>query len=177
MDKGHQIQNKDYNVFKNKCVCIFKQWNSFRVLLDNNPNILTYYNEDGSVLEINELLDNLYYELYDICVKWKDISNDNDKCVNEIAECLISFIEDYFQITLNDKSNITIAKDIVNVYDNMYNTNEIEINICNKNVNMKYKIDFPIITTRECAIPEEEYEDDNDNDNDIQTEYMKGQLI
>ena len=42
---------------------------------------------------------------------------------------------------------------------------------------MKYKIDFPSITTRECAIPEEEYEDDNDNDNDIQTEYMKGQLI
>ena len=174
MDKIQQVQEKDYNAFKHKCVFIFKQWNSFRVLLDNNPNILTYYNEDGSVLEINELLDNLYYELFDICVKWGDVGNDKEKCISEIAECLISFIEDYFQITLNDKSNITIAKDIVTSYDNIYNTNETEINIY-KNVCMKYKIDFPIITTRECAIPEEEYEDDNDND--IPTEYMKGQLI
>lgn len=172
MDTFHERKEKEHNVFKSKCVFIFKQWNSFRVLLDNNPNILTYYNEDGSVLEINELLDNLYDELFDICVKWRECGSEKEKCVCEIAESLISFIEDYFQITLNDKSNITIAKDIVKLYDNIYNTNEIDINIC-KNAYLKYKIDFPIITTRECAIPEEEYEDDNET----QSEYMKRQLI
>ena len=172
MDKVYERQEKDYNVFKTKCVYIFKHWNSFRVLLDNNPNILTYYNEDGSVLEINELLDNLYYELFDTCVKWREVGNDKEQCVCEIAECLISFIEDYFQITLSDKSNITIANEIVKLYDNGYSTNETEINVC-KNAYTKYKIDFPIITARECAIPEEEYEDDND----VQNEYMKGQLI
>jgi hypothetical protein len=30
--------------FKEGCILIFKKWKAFRTALDNNPQILTYYN-------------------------------------------------------------------------------------------------------------------------------------
>ena len=70
MDKSHQLNFKSIKKIRPKfhksCITIFKNWNSFREALDNNPQILTYFNEDHSVLEINEYLDVLYDEILSI---------------------------------------------------------------------------------------------------------------
>jgi hypothetical protein len=84
MDKSHQLNFKSIKKIRPKfhksCITIFKNWNSFREALDNNPQILNYFNEDHSVLEINEYLDVLYDEILSILNNTSNniINNNND---------------------------------------------------------------------------------------------------
>ena len=81
MDKSHQTNNiiKKIRIkFHKSCTTIFKKWNAFRQALDNNPQILTYFNEDQTVLEINEYLDILDDEILSILNNSNNNNFDNN---------------------------------------------------------------------------------------------------
>ena len=163
MDKKQPTLKAKKDIFTQGCVSIFKKWAAFRMALDDNPKILTYYNEDQTVLEINEMLDTLYDELYSILSSNKYTGNTLE---NELADCLAGFIEDYFQIVLADESDIEISTILIRLYNELLNGKEDELNHLktneSKNV-VKYSIEFPILGNQKIIFEKEDEEDEEDD--------------
>ena len=163
MDKKQPTLKAKKDKFTQGCVSIFKKWAAFRMALDDNPKILTYYNEDQTVLEINEMLDTLYDELYSILSSNKYTGNTLE---NELADCLAGFIEDYFQIVLADESDIEISTILIRLYNELLNGKEDELNHLktneSKNV-VKYSIEFPILGNQKIIFEKEDEEDEEDD--------------
>ena len=78
--------------------------------MDNNPQILTYYNEDQTVLEINEYLEMLYDDILTTIIK----NNNRSNLIDEVSDCLFTFMSDYFQVDLEDQSDSEIANILIN---------------------------------------------------------------
>ena len=141
--------------FKQGCISIFKRWTAFRLALDNNPQILTYYNEDQTVIEINEYLEMLYDDILTTIVKNKESS----KLIDEISDCLFTFMYDYFQVDLEDQSDSEIANILINLFNELKNGKDILLNnLKNKEnkSNMKYNVDFPILGNQKVIFEKEE---------------------
>ena len=167
MDKGHKIEYPiNREKFKEGCISVFKRWNAFRIALDNNPQILTYYNEDESVLEINEYLEMLYDDILFTIEKYRN----NCNLIKEISDCLYSFISDYFQIDLEDQSDEEISKILINLFNelidgknNLYN--ELKMNE-NNNLN-HYNISFPIIGKQKIIFEKENEDESSEMENSL----------
>ena len=141
--------------FKQGCISIFKRWTAFRLALDNNPQILTYYNEDQTVLEINEYLEMLYDDILTTIIK----NNNRSNLIDEVSDCLFTFMSDYFQIDLEDQSDSEIANILINLFNELKNGKDILLNnLKNKEnkSNMKYNVDFPILGNQKVIFEKEE---------------------
>jgi pre-rRNA-processing protein TSR2 len=141
--------------FKQGCISIFKRWTAFRLALDNNPQILTYYNEDQTVLEINEYLEMLYDDILTTIIK----NNNRSNLIDEVSDCLFTFMSDYFQIDLEDQSDSEIANILINLFNELKNGKDILLNnLKNKEnkSNMKYNVDFPILGNQKVIFKKEE---------------------
>ena len=141
--------------FKQGCISIFKRWTAFRLALDNNPQILTYYNEDQTVLEINEYLEMLYDDILTTIIK----NNNRSNLIEEVSDCLFTFMSDYFQIDLEDQSDSEIANILINLFNELKNGKDILLNnLKNKEnkSNMKYNVDFPILGNQKVIFEKEE---------------------
>ena len=166
--------------FKQGCISIFKRWTAFRLALDNNPQILTYYNEDQTVLEINEYLEMLYDDILTTIIK----NNNRSNLIEEVSDCLFTFMSDYFQIDLEDQSDSEIANILINLFNELKNGKDILLNnLKNKEnkSNMKYNVDFPILGNQkvifekeeediEESFEEEEEKNNERNNNKMETE-------
>ena len=166
--------------FKQGCISIFKRWTAFRLALDNNPQILTYYNEDQTVLEINEYLEMLYDDILTTIIK----NNNRSNLIDEVSDCLFTFMSDYFQVDLEDQSDSEIANILINLFNELKNGKDILLNnLKNKEnkSNMKYKVDFPILGNQkvifekeeediEESFEEEEEKNNERNNNKMETE-------
>ena len=141
--------------FKQGCISIFKRWTAFRLALDNNPQILTYYNEDQTVLEINEYLEMLYDDILTTIIK----NNNRSNLIDEVSDCLFTFMSDYFQVDLEDQSDSEIANILINLFNELKNGKDILLNnLKNKEnkSNMKYNVDFPILGNQKVIFEKEE---------------------
>ena len=166
--------------FKQGCISIFKRWTAFRLALDNNPQILTYYNEDQTVLEINEYLEMLYDDILTKIIK----NNNRSNLIDEVSDCLFTFMSDYFQVDLEDQSDSEIANILINLFNELKNGKDILLNnLKNKEnkSNMKYNVDFPILGNQkvifekeeediEESFEEEEEKNNERNNNKMETE-------
>ena len=181
MDKSHQLNFKSIKKIRPKfhksCITIFKNWNSFREALDNNPQILTYFNEDQTVLEINEYLDVLYDEILSILnntsnsnniINKNNDDNENNDYINydnniikEISFSLYSFMSDYFNINLKDESEKEIAKILFIIFNELKKGKEnfIKQYEINSVVN-KYNIEFPILGNNFVIIEKDDEEEE-----------------
>ena len=183
MDKSHQTNNiiKKIRIkFHKSCTTIFKKWNAFRQALDNNPQILTYFNEDQTVLEINEYLDILYDEIlsilntsnnnnFDNNYNYNNINNNDNNnndnndnyIIEEISHSLYSFMSDYFNIDLKDQSEKEIAKILFIIFNELKKGKENYIKQYEINtVGNKYNIDFPILGNNYVIIEKDDEEED-----------------
>jgi pre-rRNA-processing protein TSR2 len=141
--------------FKQGCISIFKRWTAFRLALDNNPQILTYYNEDQTVLEINEYLEMLYDDILTTIIK----NNNRSNLIEEVSDCLFTFMSDYFQVDLEDQSDSEIANILINLFNELKNGKDTLLNnLKNKEnkSNMKYNVDFPILGNQKVIFEKEE---------------------
>ena len=166
--------------FKQGCISIFKRWTAFRLALDNNPQILTYYNEDQTVLEINEYLEMLYDDILTTIIK----NNNRSNLIDEVSDCLFTFMSDYFQVDLEDQSDSEIANILINLFNELKNGKDTLLNnLKNKEnkSNMKYNVDFPILGNQkvifekeeediEESFEEEEEKNNERNNNKMETE-------
>ena len=188
MDKSHQTNNINNIIkkirlkFHKSCTTIFKKWNAFRQALDNNPQILTYFNEDQTVLEINEYLDILYDEILSILnnsnnnnfdnndynnndennndINNTNINSNDNYIIEEISHSLYSFMSDYFNIELKDQSDKEIAKILFIIFNELKRGKENYIKQYEiKTVGNKYNIDFPILGNSYVIIEKDEEED------------------
>lgn len=60
--------NDKLKIFKEGIILIFKKWSSFRLALDNCPEVLDEYDDDGQ-LEINSMLEALMNDIMGEIVK------------------------------------------------------------------------------------------------------------
>ena len=150
--------------FKQGCISIFKRWTAFRLALDNNPQILTYYNEDQTIIEINEYLEMLYDDILTTIINNKFSS----KIINEISDCLFTFMYDYFQVDLEDESDIEIAKILLNLFNELKEGKENLLNKLKsdeKKSTMKHSVEFPILGNQKVIFEKEE-EDNEESSKD-----------
>ena len=163
--------------FVQGCISVFKKWSAFRIAIDDNPKILTYYNEDETVLEINEMLETLYDELFNICDSGKFVGQE---CEMELADCLSGFIEDYFNISLEDDSDIDIARILIMLYEDLQKGSDNYLMFLKNNETKglgKFSIEFPILGNQKIIFEkdaddedDEEEDEDEDEDEEMQNE-------
>jgi len=179
MEKTNNKNNSNFNkatirsYFREGCINIFKKWSAFRLALDNNPQILTYYNEDQSILEINEYLEMLYDDILNSI--YNDKTNNKECIQDEIADCLYTFIGDYFNAELDDQSDIEISKILYKLFLELKDGKIEYLEKLKKDKNkIKYNIEFPITGHQKIIMEkyeeekeeeEEEEEDENNNEN------------
>lgn len=161
MEKTNNKNNINFNkatiraYFREGCINVFKKWSAFRLALDNNPQVLTYYNEDQTILEINEYLEMLYDDILTTIIK----NNNRSNLIDEVSDCLFTFMSDYFQVDLEDQSDSEIANILINLFNELKNGKDILLNnLKNKEnkSNMKYNVDFPILGNQKVIFEKEE---------------------
>ena len=173
MDKKQTNLKAKKDKFKQGCISVFKKWSAFRLTLDENPKILTYYNEDQTVLEINEMLETLYEELYSICSSKKYAGKTLE---NELADCLAGFIEDYFQVVLADESDFEIARVLISLYNDLEDGKEVVLNNLKKNETKnltQYSIEFPILGNQKIIFEKEDDDEDDEEEDEEEEEEEK----
>ena len=135
----------DREKFKQGCISIFKCWTAFRMALDQNPQILKYIT-DNNTIEINDFLEILYDDIIDTI---KNNKYGIKELTDNVADCLNYFIGDYFKIQLADDSDLSVAKDLIKLYDDLkygkgQMLQELEAK-ANKDIYItKYSVEFPI---------------------------------
>lgn len=143
MESNPKPQRSVKDRFNQGCEFVFKKWTAFRMALDNNPKILTYYNEDQSVLEINEMLSNLFDEMF---MTLNSGSFAGKSLLDELSDILYGFMNDYFNIILEDESEIEVANVIINLYNELKKGEDKLFNkLQNYKTNIKFNIEYPIL--------------------------------
>ena len=141
MDKAkYKVDRKK---FKEGCIAVFKKWTIFRMALDQNPHILRYITKDNTI-EINDFLERLYDDILTTITNSKYGMKD---LIQDVAECLNYFINDYFKVEIADNSDIEIAEVLIKLYNELKDGKEKMLNnlIASQNkMNQKYSIEFPI---------------------------------
>ena len=171
MDKKHNNQKTLKDKFKEGCIAVFKKWAAFRIAIDSNPKILTYYNEDKTVLEINEMLETLYDELYGILASKSKFGSE---LLNELADCLGGFIDDYFQIRLEDESDLEVAEILIKLFNSLSEGKEdFYTKLLKSEAKIKYSIDFPILGNQKIIFEKAEEDDEDDAEEEEEEEDEK----
>ena len=181
MEKTNNKNNINLNkatirsYFREGCINIFKKWSAFRLALDNNPQVLTYYNEDQSILEINEYLEMLYDDILNSI--YNDKTNNKECIQDEIADCLYTFIGDYFNAELDDQSDIEISKILYKLFLDLKDGKIEYLEKLKKEKNkIKYNIEFPITGNQKIIMEkyeEEKEEDEEEEENENNNENVK----
>ena len=159
----------DREKFKTGCIAIFRRWTAFRMALDQNPQILNYITNEGTI-EINDFLEILYDDIL------TTITNNKfgmKELIQDVAECLNYFIDDYFKIELDDNSDIEIAQILITLYNELKDKNEKLLNnlIAKQNkVTFKYSIEFPITGKQ---VPPKKKDDDSEDEEEEEEEDEK----
>lgn len=159
--------------FKEGFVLILQKWSSFRIALDNNPQVLTYINDDNS-LEINKMLGMLYDDVLGTIEKNKgSIST----LVAKVGDCLFGFIQDYFQVDLDDDSDAEVANMLIQLYSELIQNKTTclsQLKEKSKIGKTTYSIYFPIrgdqkvvFEAKDSDDEEDEFEECDDDENDI----------
>lgn len=145
MDTHYSDEMLDkFEKFKQGSFLIFKKWQAFRLALDNNPDLLTIYaDEERTELEIYSTLRVLLSDIDD------EINKINSKAViNMIAEMLYDFIQAYFQIEMEDKSEFFISRDIYELHGDIFKEGKYiffeKLKQADKEYKSNFSIDFPI---------------------------------
>ena len=109
MDKNNKL--KVY--FTEGATLIFKKWSSFRMALDNTPEVLkNYADENKTILEINEVIELL---LSDIML---EIENESGSVLEtNIADLIFCFFQEFFDVDLEDDSERNVAKNLIKLFD------------------------------------------------------------
>jgi hypothetical protein len=150
------MENKDkdeiqYSLFKEGANLIFKKWPAFRVAIDNNPKVLTYMSEeDDTQFELNYMVDNML--LTDIMELTSRDSGTNLEY--NVADALYAFISEYFDIELEDHSEIQIGRNLIKLCNELKKgqmgylekLREMDKNISNSTstATVTYSIEFPL---------------------------------
>jgi hypothetical protein len=181
MEKTNNKNNINFNkatiraYFREGCINVFKKWSAFRLALDNNPQVLTYYNEDQSILEINEYLEMLYDDILNSI--YNDKTNNKECIQDEIADCLYTFIGDYFNAELDDQSDIEISKILYKLFLELKDGKIEYLEKLKKDKNkIKYNIEFPITGNQKIIMEkyeEEKEEDEEEEENENNNENVK----
>ena len=155
----------DREKFKKGCISIFKCWTAFRMALDQNPQILKYIT-DNNTIEINDFLEILYDDIIETI---KNNKYGMKELTDNVADCLNYFIGDYFKIQLADDSDLSVAKDLIKLYDDLKYGKGQMLDIleakANKDSNItKYSIEFPITGKQVIPIKKKEESDDDDEE-------------
>ena len=161
----------DREKFKQGCISIFKCWTAFRMALDQNPQILKYIT-DNNTIEINDFLEILYDDIIDTI---KNNKYGMKELTDNVADCLNYFIGDYFKIQLADDSDLSVAKDLIKLYDDLkygkgQMLKELEAK-ANKDIYItKYSVEFPITGKQIVPVKKKEESDDDEEDEEEEDE-------
>ena len=161
----------DREKFKKGCISIFKCWTAFRMALDQNPQILKYIT-DNNTIEINDFLEILYDDIIDTI---KNNKYGMKELTDNVADCLNYFIGDYFKIQLADDSDLSVAKDLIKLYDDLKYGKGQMLDIleakANKESNVtKYSIEFPITGKQVIPVKKKEESDDDEEEEEEEDE-------
>ena len=161
----------DREKFKKGCISIFKCWTAFRMALDQNPQILKYIT-DNNTIEINDFLEILYDDIIETI---KNNKYGMKELTDNVADCLNYFIGDYFKIQLADDSDLSVAKDLIKLYDDLKYGKGQMLEIleakANKDSNVtKYSIEFPITGKQVIPIKKKEESDDDEEEEEEEDE-------
>ena len=161
----------DREKFKKGCISIFKCWTAFRMALDQNPQILKYIT-DNNTIEINDFLEILYDDIIETI---KNNKYGMKELTDNVADCLNYFIGDYFKIQLADDSDLSVAKDLIKLYDDLKYGKGQMLDIleakANKESNVtKYSIEFPITGKQVIPIKKKEESDDDEEEEEEEDE-------
>ena len=161
----------DREKFKQGCISIFKCWTAFRMALDQNPQILKYIT-DNNTIEINDFLEILYDDIIDTI---KNNKYGMKELTDNVADCLNYFIGDYFKIQLADDSDLSVAKDLIKLYDDLkygkgQMLKELEAK-ANKDIYItKYSVEFPITGKQIVPVKKKEESDDDEEEEEEEDE-------
>ena len=164
----------DREKFKQGCISIFKCWTAFRMALDQNPQILKYIT-DNNTIEINDFLEILYDDIIDTI---KNNKYGIKELTDNVADCLNYFIGDYFKIQLADDSDLSVAKDLIKLYDDLkygkgQMLQELEAK-ANKDIYItKYSVEFPITGKQVIPVKKKEESDEEDEEEEDEKEEKK----
>ena len=161
----------DREKFKKGCISIFKCWTAFRMALDQNPQILKYIT-DNNTIEINDFLEILYDDIIETI---KNNKYGMKELTDNVADCLNYCIGDYFKIQLADDSDLSVAKDLIKLYDDLKYGKGQMLDIleakANKDSNVtKYSIEFPITGKQVVPIKKKEESDDDEEEEEEEDE-------
>ena len=161
----------DREKFKKGCISIFKCWTAFRMALDQNPQILKYIT-DNNTIEINDFLEILYDDIIETI---KNNKYGMKELTDNVADCLNYFIGDYFKIQLADDSDLSVAKDLIKLYDDLKYGKGQMLDIleakANKDSNItKYSIEFPITGKQVIPVKKKEESDDDEEEEEEEDE-------
>ena len=109
-----------------------------------------------------ECLEMLYGELYSILSSKKYLGS---VLQNELADSLATFIEDYFQVGLEDGSDMEIAVVLIDLYNDIEKGGVEVLNRLKKNESkniVKYSIDFPILGNQKVTFKKIESDSDGE---------------
>ena len=97
--------------------------------------------------------------LYDDILTTIIKNNNRSNLIDEVSDCLFTFMSDYFQVDLEDQSDSEIANILINLFNELKNGKDILLNnLKNKEnkSNMKYNVDFPILGNQKVIFEKEE---------------------
>jgi hypothetical protein len=141
MDQNNLIKT----LFIEGATLIFKKWSSFRMALDNTPEVLkNYTDENNTQLEINEMLNVLFG---DIMI---EIEKESGSVLEtNIADLIFCFFQEFFDVDLEDDSERFVAKNLIKLYGEL-KSNKLEylerLRQVDKTFNYStYYIKFPIV--------------------------------
>ena len=168
MEKSKKV---DREKFKRGCIAIFTRWTAFRMALDQNPQILKYITNNNTI-EINDFLEILYDDIIETI---KNNKYGMKELTDNVADCLNYFIGDYFKIQLADDSDLSVAKDLIKLYDDLKYGKGQMLDIleakANKDSNVtKYSIEFPITGKQVVPIKKKEESDDDEEEEEEEDE-------
>lgn len=116
METGSNVANSTTDkvkLFKEGLTLIFKKWTSFRLIVDNNPHILSEFADDEETqLEVNQMLEMV---IDDILAEMK--KSYGGVLEMNIADMLFAFIEEFFEVDLQDESEFDVAKSLIKLYN------------------------------------------------------------
>jgi hypothetical protein len=141
MDQNNSI--KTY--FIEGATLIFKKWSSFRMALDNSPEVLkNYIDENNTQLEINEMINVLF------CDMIQEIEKESGSILEmNVADLIFCFFQEFFDVDLEDESERSVAKNLIKLFIDLKNGNfeYLErLRQVDKTFNYShYYIQFPIV--------------------------------
>ena len=120
MNTKNSIDSRDQNnliksMFIEGGTLIFKKWSSFRMALDNTPEVLkNYTDESNTQLEINEMLNVLFYDILE-----EGRKESGSVLETNIADLIFCFFQEFLDIDLEDDSERYVAKNLIKLQEEL----------------------------------------------------------